>query len=305
MRRSESTPDPETRPLARARAFVSTIAPYARLMRLHRPVGWLLCLWPTLWAVWIAAAGRPAATMVVVFTIGVIVMRSAGCIVNDLADRRYDGSVERTRDRPLVTGAVTPRAARLLALALLAIAALLLVFLNALAVTLSFAGVALAIVYPFMKRYTYLPQVFLGFAFGWGIPMAFAAITGTVPPLAWLVFATNVVWVLVYDTLYAMIDRDDDLRIGVKSTAILFEDNDRIIVGVLQAVLVLGFLLVGQQAGRGMVFTGSVLVAAGLCVYQQVLIFDRSRTGCFAAFNNNNWLGAVIFAGLVLDYGLA
>jgi len=297
--RRTTSPWPRAGLAARLRERLSR---YAVLTRLHRPIGWLLLLWPTLWALWLAADGRPQPALVAIFTAGVVVMRSAGCVINDLADRRFDGAVARTRERPLVTGAVALGEALALALVLLAIALALVLQLNALTIKLAGAGLAWAIVYPFMKRYTYFPQVFLGFAFGWGIPMAFAATTGEVPRLAWLVFVANMIWVLVYDTLYAMVDRDDDLRIGVKSTAILFEDADRVIIGALQALLILALLLIGNQVGRGVPYLLGILVAAGLFVYQQMLIRDRAREHCFRAFLNNNWVGLAIFAGLATDY---
>lgn len=278
------------------------LAAYASLMRLDRPIGWLLLLWPTLWALWIAGAGSPDPKVVAIFVAGVIVMRSAGCVVNDLADRRFDGHVERTRGRPLVTGAVSVREALGLVAGLVALAALLVLQLNRLTVLLAVAGLGWAAIYPFMKRYTYLPQVFLGVAFGWGIPMAFAALTGEIPRLAWLLFVTNIVWVLIYDTEYAMVDREDDRRIGVKSTALLFEEADRPILAGMQGLLVLALLLVGQQAERGVPYLLGVLVAAFSCLYQQLLVRERARADCFRAFRSNNWLGAGVFAGLAIDY---
>lgn len=285
-----------------ARRLRARLMAYASLTRLDRPIGWLLLLWPTLWALWIAGAGSPDPKVVAIFVAGVIVMRSAGCVVNDLADRRFDGHVERTRGRPLVTGAVSVREALMLVASLVALAALLVLQLNRLTVLLAGAGLGWAAIYPFMKRYTYLPQVFLGIAFGWGIPMAFAALTGEVPRLAWLLFVTNIVWVLIYDTEYAMVDREDDRRIGVKSTALLFEEADRPILAALQGLLVLALLLVGQQAGRGVPYLLGVLVAAFSCLYQQLLVRERARADCFRAFRSNNWLGAAVFAGLAIDY---
>ncbi|MGE0386773.1 MAG: 4-hydroxybenzoate octaprenyltransferase [Gammaproteobacteria bacterium] len=278
---------------------------YALLMRLHRPIGWLLLLWPALWALWLAGDGSPRPLLVAVFCVGVVVMRSAGCVINDFADRDFDAHVERTRDRPLATGSVSAREALGVAAALLALAAALLLLLNPLACKLAVAGVFWAALYPFTKRFTYFPQVFLGLAFGWGIPMAFAAQAGNVPPLAWLVFATNMVWVLIYDTLYAMVDREDDLRIGIKSTAILFDDADRPIIGALQVLFVFALILIGTQAHRGAWYGAGVAIAAGLFCWQQYLIRDRARDACFAAFRNNQWVGAAVFAGLALDYGLS
>lgn len=275
---------------------------YARLMRLHRPVGNYLLLWPTLWALWVAGEGRPRAGIVAVFVAGVVVMRAAGCVINDFADRDFDGHVERTRDRPLATGEVGPREALTLFIVLLVAAAQLLVFLNPLTVALAFVGAALATAYPFMKRHTYLPQVVLGLAFGWAIPMAFAALTGTLPPTAFLMYVATVLLTVVYDTEYAMVDREDDLAIGVKSTAILFGDLDRLAVGLLQALCVVALIVTGLRAELGWPYYLGVAVAAGLFVFQQRLIRDRSRAGCFRAFLNNAWVGFAVFAGIALSY---
>jgi 4-hydroxybenzoate polyprenyltransferase len=278
---------------------------WSALMRLDRPVGALLLLWPTLWGLWIAAGGVPSLHLLLVFVAGVFLTRSAGCVLNDLADRRFDPHVQRTRDRPLATGAVRPSEALLLAAALLAAAFLLVLTTNRLTVLLSIAAVPLAALYPFMKRYTYVPQFFLGIAFSWGIPMAFAAQSGTVPPIAWLLFIGNVLWAAIYDTIYAMVDRDDDLRIGVKSTAILFGDADRTIIGVMQAMMLLVFLLLGRQLELGNAYYGGLAVAAALMIHHQVLIRDRRRERCFRAFLNNNWLGFAIFAGIAAHFILA
>ncbi len=277
---------------------------YARLMRIERPIGTLLLLWPTLWALWIAGAGRPDVTVVAVFVVGVFLMRAAGCVINDYADRHIDPHVERTRERPLATGRVTEREALVLFAVLLALAFALVLTQNRLTILLAFAGAGLATCYPFMKRYTHLPQVFLGVAFAWGVPMAFAALTGQVPPLAWLMLTSVALWVLVYDTMYAMVDRIDDLRIGVKSTAILFGDADRIIIGIAQLMFLVALLLIGQQAELGPWYDAGVAVAVLLGFYQQWLIRDRDRGGCFRAFLNNNWLGAAVFAGIVAHYTL-
>ena len=275
---------------------------YALLARMHQPIGSLLLLWPTLWALWIAGAGTPDAEVVLVFVIGVFVMRSAGCVINDFADRRLDPHVRRTMHRPIASGKVKPGEALGLFVALCMVAFALVLTLNRLAVLYSFAGAALAASYPFMKRWTYLPQIYLGVAFGWGIPMAFAALTGAVPPLAWLLLVGVVAWAVVYDTMYAMVDREDDLRVGVKSTAILFGDADRFFVGASQVAVLAVLVLAGRQAGLGAVYYCAVALGTLLFVYQQHLIRDREPDACFRAFLNNNWVGAVVFAGIVADY---
>lgn len=275
---------------------------YALLMRLHRPIGIFLLLWPTLWALWIAGQGRPDPLVLGVFVLGVVLMRSAGCVINDYADRHIDPQVERTRDRPLAAGRVSPREALVL-FAVLCLAAFALVLLmNRLTILMSLAGALLAASYPFMKRYTHLPQVYLGAAFGWAVPMAFAAQTGGVPKIAWLLFVATVVWATVYDTLYGMVDREDDLKIGVKSTAILFGESDRIIIAILQVLLLVTLALAGREAGLTGYYYLGLLLAAGLALYQQYLIRDRSPPRCFQAFLNNNWFGAVVFAGIALEY---
>ncbi len=277
---------------------------YYRLTRLDRPIGSLLLLWPALWALWIAGKGHPQPLIVAVFVLGVFIMRSAGCVLNDYADRHIDPHVKRTKARPLAAGRVTPREALILFVVLALLAFALVLLLNRFTVLLSFGGIVLAAVYPFTKRYTHLPQVFLGAAFGWAVPMAFAAQTGAVPKIGWLLFVAAILWALVYDTMYAMVDRDDDLKIGVKSTAILFGDADRLIIGIIQALLLGALVLVGQLAGlRSMYYLG-LAVAAGLALYQQYLIKDRQRDRCFQAFLNNNWFGGVVFAGIVLHYML-
>lgn len=275
---------------------------YARLTRFGRPIGILLLLWPTLWALWIAGEGSPRVGVVVVFVLGVVLMRAAGCAINDYADRDFDPHVARTRGRPLAAGSIAPREALAVAAALAAVAFLLVLTMNRLTILLSIVGAALAVSYPFMKRWTWLPQPYLGMAFGWAIPMAFAAQTGTVPPVAWLLFIVNVLWATVYDTQYAMVDRDDDVRIGVKSTAILFGDMDRVILGVLQVTVLFGLALVAQRAALGGWFTLALLVGAGLFGYQQWLTRRREPARCFQAFLNNNWFGAAIFAGIALHY---
>lgn len=273
---------------------------YLMLMRLDRPIGALLLLWPTWWALWFAANGMPSLKLLAIFTLGVFVMRSAGCVINDYADHDWlDPNVERTRGRPMAAGRVSRREALLLFFGLLAIAFALVLFTNPLTIGLSFAGAALAAIYPFAKRVTHLAQVVLGAAFGWSIPMAFAATTGEVPPLAWLLFLGNVLFSVVYDTEYAMVDRDEDLRVGARSTAILFGDADRLIIGILMGSFIVTMLLAGSRADLGWPWTASLGVAALLFGWQQSLMRDRDRAGCFAAFRNNNWIGFVVWLGLV------
>ena len=277
---------------------------YAQLMRLDRPIGILLLLWPVLWALWIAAAGRPALPVLLVFVAGVILMRSAGCVINDYADRKFDPQVERTRGRPLATGRVHAREALVLFVVLAFSALALVLFMNRLTILLSFVGAALAVSYPFMKRWTHLPQFYLGAAFGWGVPMAFAAQTGTVPADAWILFGATLCWAVAYDTAYAMVDREDDVRIGVKSTAILFGRADRVMIALFHVATLALLAWAGVRAGLGLTYYMGLLLAAGLAGWQQWLIRARTRHGCMQAFLNNNRFGAVIFAGLVLDYFL-
>ena len=281
---------------------VSRLIHYARLMRWHRPIGALLLLWPMLWALWIAAGGHPDPEVLLIFVAGAWVMRSAGCVINDYADRDFDPLVERTRDRPLASGAVRPAEALLLCVLLLAIALWLVSMTNRLTMLLACGGVLLAAIYPFMKRYTYFPQVHLGAAFGWAVPMAYAAQTGTILPLAWLIFIAAVLWALIYDTEYAMVDRADDLKAGVKSTAILFGGLDRTMIGVFQLLLLLNLLFIGHRAELGWPYHLGVAAAAGFSLYQQRLIRDREPARCFQAFMNNNWLGLCVFVGVVADY---
>jgi 4-hydroxybenzoate polyprenyltransferase len=275
---------------------------YAMLMRLNRPIGILLLLWPTLWGLWIAGAGRPNGLVFLVFVLGVVLMRSAGCVINDFADRGFDPHVERTRDRPLAAGRVPARDALMLFVVLCLIAFGLVLLTNALTVILSVVGAALAASYPFMKRYTHMPQFYLGAAFGWSIPMAFAAQTGAVAPVAWVLFLANVFWSVAYDTAYAMVDREDDLRIGVKSTAVLFEGYDRAMIAVAQFLTLALLWLAGNMVRLGVWYHAGLAVAAGLALYQQYLLRGRAREACFRAFLNNNWFGAAVFAGLVLHY---
>jgi len=275
---------------------------YYLLMRLNRPIGIFLLLWPTLWALWIAAKGTPDGRVLFVFITGVVLMRSAGCVINDIADRDIDPHVRRTRQRPIATGQVSVREAFALFAGLCLLAFILVLTMNRLTILLAFVGVFLAATYPFIKRYTYLPQIYLGMAFGWSVPMAFAAQTGNVPVIAWLVFIATVLWATAYDTLYAMVDREDDLRIGVKSTAILFADADRVIIAIIQGLLLLVLWLIGLRLQLGGYYYTGLLIALALVVYQQYLIRERQPEMCFRAFLNNNWLGVAIFAGLVLSY---
>ncbi|ARB47613.1 4-hydroxybenzoate octaprenyltransferase [Alloalcanivorax xenomutans] len=276
--------------------------PWIQLMRLDRPIGSMLLMWPTLWALWIAADGTPSLKNIVIFVLGVFVMRAAGCVINDFADRNFDGSVERTRGRPLATGALSAKQALGLFVGLLFIALILVLFLNRFTFWLAFGGLGLAILYPFTKRFTNLPQVVLGAAFSWAIPMAFGAETASVPPIAWLLFIINLLWTVAYDTEYAMCDREDDLKIGIKSTAILFGDLDKVIIGILQGLVLAGLVLVGLRLGFGLPWYLGLLGALVLFVHQQWRIRYRERWPCFHAFLNNHWVGACVFVGLFLQY---
>lgn len=275
---------------------------YLRLVRADRPIGTLLLLWPTLWALIIAGSGRPDPVVLLVFVAGVVLMRSAGCAINDFADREIDPQVARTCDRPLASGRLRPFEALLVAAVLAALAFALVLLTNRLTVYLAFAGAAMAASYPFMKRLHYLPQVHLGAAFGWAVPMAFAAQTGEVPKVAWLLFVATIVWATAYDTMYAMADRDDDLRIGVKSSAILFGEGDRLMIGVLQALFLTALALAGAELDLSGWYYLGLGVAAGLSVYQQLLLVYRVPEYCQQAFANNHWVGAAVFAGLAAHY---
>lgn len=277
---------------------------YWALVRGDRPVGWLLLLWPTWWGLWLAADGVPPLWTLLVFTVGVWLTRSAGCVINDYADRWLDPQVERTRQRPLATGAVRGREA-LAVFAVLMLAAFALVLtMNRLTVWLSLVGVLLAASYPYLKRHTYLPQVYLGLAFGWGIPMAFAAVRGEIPPVAWVLYVANIFWATAYDTWYAMVDRDDDIRAGARSTAILFGELDLVAQGVLYALFLAALVLVGRQAGLGVPYWAALGVAVLLIAYEFLLARYRDRDACFRAFRHNHWVGAAIFAGIAIDHAL-
>ena len=280
----------------------ANLAAYKQLMRVDRPIGTLLVLWPTLCGLWLAAGGMPSIKNLVIFSLGAFLMRSAGCVINDYADRHIDGHVERTKTRPLASGRVTESEALSLFMLLAAAAFILVLFTNWLTIALSLMGLLLAAMYPFMKRYTYFPQVILGAAFSWSIIMAQGAELNDVPKEAWILYVGVLVWTVVYDTFYAMVDRPDDLKIGVKSTAILFGDYDRLITSLLQLFAAFVFFLVGYKYELGLIYFTSTIIIACLFAYQQMLIFDRKGEDCFKAFMNNNWVGLVLFLGIALDY---
>ncbi len=287
---------PSWRPVARKLRL------YARLVRLDKPIGILLLLWPTLIALWIAAEGWPDPQVLFVFVCGVVLMRSAGCAINDYADRHIDHQVERTRNRPLTSGKISEKEALAVFAALSLTAFGLVLTMNTLTIWMSVVGVLLAASYPFMKRYHYLPQVHLGAAFGWSAPMAYTAQANEITAVTWLIFLATVLWATAYDTMYAMVDYDDDIRIGVKSTAILFGRQDRLIIGIIQALLLLDLFFIGQRAALGGFYYLGLAAAALLAAYQQYLIRNRERDNCFRAFLNNNWFGAALFAGVFLHY---
>jgi 4-hydroxybenzoate polyprenyltransferase len=278
---------------------------YAQLVRLDKPIGILLLLWPTLIALWIAAEGIPDPLVLFVFVMGVILMRSAGCAINDYADRHIDGKVKRTQNRPLASGKITEKETLIVFTTLSLIAFGLVLLMNKLTILMSFVGIALAVSYPFMKRYHYLPQIHLGAAFGWAAPMAYTAQANEVTTLTWLIFLATILWATAYDTMYAMVDYDDDIKIGVKSTAILFGNQDKLIIGLIQALLIFNLLLIGHRAGLGIFYYLGVAVASLLAIYQQYLIKDRNPALCFKAFLNNNWFGLALFIGVFLDYQFA
>ncbi len=294
------SPPPPATPAALS--WRERLSRYWLLVRGDRPIGWLLLLWPTWWALWVASGGVPKVWTLVVFSAGVWLTRAAGCVINDYADRWLDGSVERTRHRPLATGAVSPREALLLFAVLMLLALALVCTTNLLTVLLSGVGALLAASYPYLKRYTHLPQVYLGMAFGWGIPMVFAAVQGTVPPVAWVLYVANIFWATAYDTWYAMVDRDDDIRMGAKSTAILFGDLDRIAIAVLYMLMLLALLLAGRQAQLRWPYWSGLGVAALLVAYEFLITHRRDRAGCFRAFLHNHWVGMAVFAGIAAHY---
>jgi 4-hydroxybenzoate polyprenyltransferase len=281
---------------------IKQLRSYVQLMRLDKPVGILLLLWPTLWALWIAGEGHPDGGLFVVFVLGVIVMRSAGCVLNDFADRNIDPYVERTRSRPIASGAVAPIEALTLFAALSLVAVGLGAMLNRPAQLLAVIAAGLTIIYPFIKRFVSVPQFFLGAAFGWAVPMAFAAQTGATSQMAWLVFGAALIWAVIYDTFYAMVDRADDIKVGVKSTAILFGDADLFIIGSLQGLMLIAMILIGNRAGLGAWYYASLTIAAILMAHHQWLARERQPEGCFRAFRFNHYGGMVIFVGIVLHY---
>ena len=283
-------------------SLISQLRQYARLMRLDKPIGTWLLLWPTLWALWLAGDGRPHPGLFVIFVVGVVVMRSAGCVLNDFADRKIDPYVERTRDRPIASGAVAPFEALMLFVALSLIAIGLATMLNRPAQLLAVVAAALTVVYPFIKRFVSIPQFFLGAAFGWSVPMAFAAQTGSPSQLGWLIFGVALIWAVIYDTFYAMVDRQDDQRIGVKSTAILFGELDLFVIGGLQILMLLALVLVGNMAELGRWYYIGVSVSAMFMLYHQWLARDRDPDGCFNAFLHNHYIGLIVFIGIVLHY---
>lgn len=275
---------------------------YSRLTRLDRPIGTLLLLWPCLMALMLAAGGMPDLKVLIIFVVGVVIMRACGCIINDYADRDLDSHVERTKSRPLASGEISTKEALLLFVVLGLAAFGLVLLLNGLVVKLSVVGIILTIIYPFTKRVTNMPQMFLGIVWSWSIPMAYAAQTGEVPIEAWWLFAANWFWTVAYDTMYAMVDRDDDLKVGIKSTAILFGKYDRQIIGLFQLAALMCFIAAGWSADRGLIYGLGLLTFVGFSTYQQMLIFGRERAPCFKAFLNNNWAGLALFVGLGADY---
>ena len=279
--------------------IVAKLRLYAQLIRFDKPIGSYLLLWPTLWALAIAGNGSPDGWVLFVFVCGVFLMRSAGCAINDSADRDIDMHVARTRERPLASGQITAREALIVFAVLGLLSFALVLTLNRLTILLSFIGIVLAASYPFMKRFHYLPQVHMGAAFGWSVPMAWAAQTDSLPKMAWLLYVATLVWAVAYDTIYSMVDRDDDLRIGVKSTAILFGDFERLMIGLFQALFVLAMVLAGIDLEFSWIYYFALALASLLFVYQQFLIYDRVREHCFIAFLNNHWVGAIVFAGIM------
>lgn len=282
--------------------FINQLQNYVQLMRLDKPIGVWLLLWPTLWALWLAGEGHPDPGIFVVFMLGVVIMRSAGCVLNDFADRKIDPYVERTRTRPIASGAVAPMEALTLFVALALIAIGLAAMLNRPAQLLAVVGAGLTVVYPFIKRFVSIPQFVLGAAFGWAVPMAFAAQTGETPQLAWLVFGTAIIWAVIYDTFYAMADREDDRKIGVKSTAILFGDADLFVIGGLQILMLAALIFIGNMAELGLAYYGSIVIAAILMAWHQWLARDRQPAACFSVFLHNHYIGMIVFIGIVLHY---
>ena len=288
--------------LIKAMTLAERLSLYMQLTRLNRPIGILLLLWPTLWAVWIAGAGHPAWHIVLIFVLGTVLMRSAGCAINDYADRDFDKHVQRTRERPVTSGRISPREAVWVAASLALLAFVLILPLNNLTLLLSFPAVFLATSYPYTKRFLAIPQAYLGIAFGFGIPMAFAAQLGSVPAAAWLLLVANVFWAIAYDTEYAMVDRDDDIHLGIHSAALLFGRYDVAAVMVCYAITLALLARAGLMISAGWIYYAGLMLAAGIALYHYTLIKNRSRELCFKAFLHNNWFGAAVFAGIVADY---
>ena len=283
-------------------AVVERLGLYAKLVRLDKPIGTLLLLWPTLWALWIAADGKPSLKLIVIFSLGTLLMRSAGCAINDFADRDFDLHVERTKNRPLTSGKISSKEALVVAGVLALLAFLLVLQTNGLTIALSFVALFVAASYPYTKRFFAIPQAYLGVAFGFGIPMAFAAQTGTVPTLAWLMLLANIFWAIAYDTEYAMVDRDDDVKLGINTSAILFANFDVAAIMICYALVIGVIATIGLSLGFGWVYYLGLAVAAAMMAYHYFLIRDRDRAKCFYAFRHNNWVGGAIFAGIVAHY---
>ena len=282
--------------------IIDRLQQYYLLARFDKPIGILILLWPALWALWVASDGKPDGWVLFIICMGVVLMRAAGCVINDFADRKIDPQVERTKLRPIAAGKVSPKEAIILFIVLCLIAFILVLQLNLMTIMLSFVAAFLAASYPFMKRYTQWPQAYLGIAFGFAVPMAFSAQTNSIPLVAWVMYLAVMLWALVYDTMYAMVDKEDDLKIGVKSTAILFGDKDREIMAILQVIIIALLVVIGQIQALGGFYYGGVAIAAALSIYQQKLIFHREKVLCFKAFLNSNYFGMAVFVGLVLAY---
>ncbi len=274
---------------------------YFHLMRINKPIGILLLLWPTYWALWLASRGLPDLIILLVFTFGVFLMRAAGCVINDFADQKFDSYVARTKKRPLLNGDVTEKEAKILFFSLIIIAFILVLTLNKMVVWLSVIGLLLAYIYPFIKRFSHFPQIILGSAFGWSIPMVYVAVTESLPLECWLLFLVNIIWSVIYDTQYAMVDRNDDIKIAVKSTAIIFSHYDKLIIGILQLTMVLVLFYIGQQLDLGIFYFASLILVLCLFTYQQKLIANRQPVLCFKAFMNNNYVGLILFIGILLN----
>ena len=281
--------------------MLKNIEPYLKLIRFDRPIGTMLLLWPTLWGLWLAANGIPPLKYLGIFLLGVFLMRSAGCVVNDIADKDYDGMVTRTKDRPLAVKELPVKNALVFFLVLLMVAASLLFFLNTKAIIVAVVAAFFAITYPFMKRHTYLPQLYLGVSFALSIPMAYAQLRGEIPVEAWLLFIANVFWTTAYDTMYAMVDRKDDLKAGIKSTAILFGDLDIVIIAIIQSMMLLVLLLLGLKLKMGTLYYLSFFMMIALFIYQNKLLQTRLKSNYFKAFLNNNWVGMLLFIGIALS----